>query len=77
MSNPEVKMQYEGAILQQLIKNAEELAVIKPEVAKITTLEQKIDKIYSTLETIKWIVVTIAIGVVINIFSQPIVSFLF
>ena len=119
MTNPETKTQYEGAILQQLIKNAEQLAVIIPKVEKIDVLEQKvdaleqkidvleqkvdaleqkvdvssqkvdvleqkvdvigqkIDKVYSGLSTVKWISITIAIGIVINIFSQPIVDFLF
>lgn len=86
MTNPEAKQQYEGAILNQLVKNAEKLAVIefdlnqlKPKIAKIDVLEnkldnleEKVDKIYSTLGTIKWISVTIGIGVIINIFSQPI-----
>lgn len=84
MTNPETKQQYEGAILNQLVKNAEKLAVIesefnqvKPKIQRIEVLEQKIDRIYSTLSTLKWISVTIGIGVIINIFSQPIVSWLF
>lgn len=98
MTNPEAKQQYEGAILNQLVKNAEKLAVIdfdlkllKPKIDKINileekvdnieekvdNLEEKVDQIYSTLGTIKWISVTIGIGVIINIFSQPIVSWLF
>ena len=91
MTNPEAKQQYEGAILNQLVKNAEKLAVIefdlnqlKPKIDKIDVLEDKVDnleakvdKIYSTLGTLKWISVTIGIGVIINIFSQPIVSWLF
>ena len=84
MTNPETRQQYEGAILNQLVKNAEKLAVIesefnqvKPKIDKIDLLEQKIDKIYAALSTLKWICVTIGIGVVINIFSQPILSKLF
>ena len=91
MTNPETRTQYEGAILQQLIKNAEELAVIKPKIDKIDNLEQKVDnleqkvdnleqkvdKIYSAIGTLKWLTITIGIGIIINIFSQPIVSFLF
>ena len=91
MTNPEAKQQYEGAILNQLVKNAEKLAVIdfdlqqlKPKIDKINILKEKVDnlaekvdKIYSTLGTIKWISVTIGIGIIINIFSQPIVSWLF
>ena len=76
MTNPETKQQYEGAILNQLVKNAEKLAVIesefdrvKPKLQKIEVVEQKIDRIYSTLSSLKWLSVTIGIGVVINIFS--------
>ena len=91
MTNPEAKTQYEGAILQQLIKNAEQLAVITPKVEKIDVLEQKIDvleqkmdvleqkidKVYSGLNTLKWISITLGIGIVINIFSQPIVAWIY
>lgn len=84
MTNPETRQQYEGAILNQLVKNAEKLAVIesefdrvKPKIEKIEVLEQKIDRIYSALSTLKWISVTIGIGVIINIFSQPILSTIF
>lgn len=76
MTNPETKAQYEGAIPNQLVKNAEKLAVIENEFGqikpKINTLEQKIDKIYSALSTLKWISITLGIGIIINIFSQPI-----
>ena len=84
MTNPEIRTQYEGAILQQLIKNAEELAVIKLKIDKIDSLEQKVDnleqkvdKIYSAIGTLKWLSITIGIGIIINIFSQPIVTLLF
>ena len=83
MTNPiETKQQYEGAILQQPVKNAEDLAVIKfqqqenkSKIEKIDLLEQKIDKIYSILNNLKWLLVTIGVGVLINIISPPIVSF--
>lgn len=91
MTNPESKVQYEGAILNQLVKNAEKLAVIefnlnqlKPKIDRIDNLEQKVnnlehkvDEIYSAVSTIKWLSITIGIGIIINIFSQPIVSWLF
>ena len=84
MTNPESKQQYEGAILNQLVKNAEKLAVIefdlnqiKPKVNKIDILEQKIDKIYSALGVIKWILATIGLAIIANIFSQPINNWLF
>ncbi len=90
MTNSDPKQQYEGAILQQLIKNAEKLAVIefeinqiKPKVNKIDTLEEKITSIESDViqvkkdsEFAKWLLITIAIGVLINIFSQPILGWL-
>ena len=91
MTNPEAKQQYEGAILNQLVQNVQKLTVIEtnlqqlqPKIAKIDSLEAKLDKleekvnkIYSTLGTVKWISITIGIGIIINIFSQPIVSWLF
>ena len=98
MTNPETKQQYEGAILNQLVKNAEKLAVIElkfkqvePKIDKIKileekletveekleTVEQKIDTIYSALSTLKWISVTIGIGVIINIFSKPVLDRIF
>ena len=63
-TNQEPKQQYEGAILQQLIKNSERLAVI----------EKDISDVKKTLETARWLLVTIAVGVLINIFSQPVLS---
>lgn len=105
MTSPESKVQYEGAILNQLVKNAEKLAVIefdlnqiKPKINKIDGFEQKVnsleqkvdnleqkvdgldkkvDQIYSAISTVKWLSITIGIGIVINIFSQPILSLLF
>lgn len=91
MTSPETKQQYEGAILNQLVKNAEKLAVIEskfeqitPKIEKIDVLEmkidaveQKVDRIYSALSTLKWISVTIGIGVIINIFSQPVLDRIF
>lgn len=48
MTNPETRQQYEDAILNQLVKNAEKLAVIQsefcrgePKIEKIDILEQK------------------------------------
>ncbi len=42
MTNPETKAQYEGAILNQLVKNAEKLSVI---VFKFSQIEPKIDNL--------------------------------
>ena len=91
MTNPEAKQQYEGAILNQLVKNSEKLAVVefelsqlKPKIDKIDDLEQKldgldkkVDKIFSALSILRWLSITIGIGVIINIFSQPLVSWIF
>ena len=60
------QQQYEGAILTQLIKNAERLAVIESDLSQLK-------KDYGTA---KWLLVTIAIGVLINLISQPILKWL-
>ena len=60
------QQQYEGAILTQLIKNSERLAVIEADVAQIK----------KDLGFAKWLLVTIAIGIFINLLSQPVLSFL-
>ena len=80
MANTESKQQYEGAILQQLIKNSERLVIVED----ISQLKQdmafvksKVESIDRTLGTVKWILVTIALAIVANIFSQPITSWLF
>ena len=64
MTNPTAKESYEAAILQQLIKNAEEIAIVK----------QDINQIKSTINSARWLLITIAIGVLINIVSPPIVT---
>ena len=89
MTTQESKQQYEGAILQQLIKNAEELAVIKfelqqskPVLDKVETInkrlvsvENDLTEIKKSFQTAKWFLITIAVGVLINIISPPIVTF--
>ena len=65
MTTQESKQQYEGAILQQLIKNSERLAVI----------ENNISQIKKSQESAKWLLVTIGIGILINIISPPFVTF--
>ena len=64
MTNPTAKESYEAAILQQLIKNAEEIAIVK----------QDINQIKTTINSARWLLITIAIGVLINIVSPPIVT---
>ncbi len=64
MTTQESKQQYEGAILQQLIKNSERLAVI----------ENDISQIKKSQETAKWLLITITVGILINIISPPFVT---
>lgn len=88
MTNAESKQQYEGAILAQLIKNSERLVIVEQKIEKLTKdvsqlkedmayVKPKIENIDQTLGTIKWILVTIGLAIVANIFSQPINDFLF
>ena len=78
----------EGAILQQLIKNSERLVIVEQDISQlkqdVSQLKQdmafvkpKVESIDRTLGTVKWILVTIALAIVANIFSQPINSWLF
>ena len=83
MANTESQQQYEGAILQQLIKNAEKLAVVefetkamKAQVAKIDSLEQKIDYIYKSLKWVFGLLGAILVAVIANLLSQPVLSWL-
>ncbi len=50
MTNPETKAQYEGAILNQLVKNAEKLSVIE---FKFSQIEPKIDNLDRRLSEIE------------------------
>ena len=81
MANTESKQQYEGAILQQLIKNSERLVIVEQDISQLkqdmAVVKPKVENIDNTLGTIKWILVTIALAIVANIFSQPITSWLF
>ena len=81
MANTESKQQYEGAILQQLIKNSERLVIVEQDISQfkqdMAVVKPKVENIDRTLGPIKWILVTIALAIVANIFSQPITSWLF
>ena len=88
MTNAESKQQYEGAILQQLIKNSERLVIVEKDISQIkkdvsqltqdmSYIKPKVESIDKTLGAIKWVLVTIGLAIVANIFSQPIVSWLF
>ena len=70
-TNQEPKQQYEGAILQQLIKNSDRLAVMEKDIFGV---KQEIGEVKKTSETARWLLVTILVGVLINIFSQPILG---
>ena len=81
MTNAESKQQYEGAILQQLIKNSERLVIVENKVNKIDTLEQKInvlshktDYIYKSLKWIIALLGAILIAVIANLLSQPVLT---
>lgn len=90
MSETQAKQQYEGAILQQLIKNSERLAIVETHVRKIDTLESKLDgleerfdglegKVDYIYQSLKWIIGllgTILLAVVANLISAPILSLL-
>ena len=79
--SPNRELLYEGKILETLIKNSERLAILEQKLIildqKIVTLDQKIDKVDAKVDSYKWYFITIIIGIIINIFSQPIVSWLF
>ncbi|VEP18042.1 conserved hypothetical protein [Hyella patelloides LEGE 07179] len=88
MTNAESKQQYEGAILQQLIKNSERLVVVEQDTSQLkedlSQLKQdmayvkpKVENIDKTLGVIKWILVTIALSIIANIFSEQINAWLF
>ena len=109
MTNAESRQQYEGAILTQLVKNAERLAVVEQEVKsvksdlnslksdlnnvrekiniietqRLVAIEQRLTAIESDLAQLKkdvgfakWLLVTIASGIFINLLSQPVLSLL-
>lgn len=67
MTNPTAKESYESAILQQLIKNSEDIAILKQDVAQIK----------DSVNSAKWLLITIAIGVLINLVSPPFVTFFY
>ena len=81
MTNTESKQQYEGAILQQLIKNSERLVVVEQDMSQLKQdmayVKPKVDSIDKTLGVIKWVLVTIALSITANIFSEPINAWLF
>jgi tetrahydromethanopterin S-methyltransferase subunit G len=88
---------YESGILQQLVKNSEDIAVIKLKVEKIDTIEVRLNSLDSHLDSLqnrlesievigqkivkgigvtKWLLITVGIGIVINILSIPITNYL-
>ena len=73
MTNSETKSQYEGAILNQLVKNVEKIAIIEVTVKqnseKLNNLDQRLISIESLLGWLKWIgsgVVAIALSLIAN-----------
>lgn len=43
----------------------------------IKLVKERVDNIYDAIGTIKWILITIGLAIVANIFSQPINNFIF
>jgi len=87
MTNAESKQQYEGAILNQLIKNTERLVTVETKVSQIDNrlcnvesevidVKQKVDYIYKSLKWIIGLLGAIFIAVLANLLSQPLVSLL-
>jgi polyhydroxyalkanoate synthesis regulator phasin len=92
MTNPAAKESYEAAILQQLIKNSEDvsvfkndLAILKEDVAilksdvailkeDVAILKEDVAKIQQEFATAKGWLIAIFIGIIVNIFSQPILQ---
>jgi len=85
MAATETEQQYEGAILSQLIKNSERLAVLEQNTTQLKTdsvqlktdmteVKLRVNEIQATINQVKWFLGAIAIGVLGNIFSQPILS---
>ena len=81
MTNAESKQQYEGAILQQLIKNSERLVVVEQNISQLKQdmayVKPKVESIDKTLGVIKWVLVTIALSITANIFSAQINALFF
>ncbi|MEL6439136.1 MAG: hypothetical protein AAFQ80_07795 [Cyanobacteria bacterium J06621_8] len=65
------QQQYEGAMLTQLIKNSERLAVMEADIGQIKT---DISGIKKEIINAKWLLVTIVVGIFVNLLSQPILS---
>ena len=81
----ETKEQYEGAILNQLIKNSERLAVIGPAVqnnsSKLSSIDERLSSVEKQVkviyDSIKWLVGllgAILIAVLANLISSPIAN---
>ncbi len=73
MTNPETKSQYEGAILNQLVRNVEKIAVIETVVQKnsqkLDDVEKRLSEIEKLLGWLKIIgsgVVAIALSLIAN-----------
>ncbi|MGF1603048.1 MAG: hypothetical protein ACFCU8_13700 [Thermosynechococcaceae cyanobacterium] len=85
MEAVETEQQYEGAILNQLIKNSERLAVLEQNVGQLKTdvgqlktdmaeVKPLVIEIRATMNWVKWFLGAIAIGILGDVFSQPILS---
>ncbi len=63
---------YEAQMLQQLIKNAESIAVLKE---KLTVVEEKLSKVEATADRAEWWLRFIAGVVVLSFFKEQLMSF--
>ncbi len=63
---------YEAQMLQQLIKNAESIAVLKE---KLTVVEEKLTKVEATADRAEWWLRFIAGVVVLSFFKEQLISF--
>ena len=62
---------YEAQILQQLIKNAESIAVLKE---KLTVVEEKLSKVEATADRAEWWLRFIAGAVVLSFFKEKLMN---
>lgn len=64
-----------------VFKNSERLVIVEQDMSQLKKdmeyVKPKIESIDKTLGSIKWIIATIGLAIIANIFSQPINNFLF
>ena len=87
--NQLVKISEENAVIKYKVEQSEKrFDAIEEQVTKIPSIETKLQEIDDRLKKIedipkkiqqstRWIIITIAIGIVVNIFSSPVVANLY